>query len=394
MQGQSTERTAARRNRLTPGGTVSAMTAIIAATFASSAKAEDAKRFETRVTPVQVEKIADGLQNPWSVEVLPDGAYIVSERPGRLRIIRDGKVSGPLKGLPDIAAGGQGGLLDVELDPDFATGRILYFTASIPGEGGRGTAVFSAKLADDEASLVDVKRLFAMNRFTDKTQHFGSRISIASDGTLFFGIGDRGDGPRAQDVQDHAGSIMRINRDGSIPGDNPFAAGGGLAEIWSIGHRNPQGMTIDPANGQLMTVEHGARGGDEINTPDPGKNYGWPVISFGSHYSGEGFPGGTASDGLEQPIYYWDPSIAPGALAVYGGDMFPEWKGDILVAALKYQLLARLDRDETGKVTSEERLFDGEYGRIRDVVVAPDGAILMVTDENNGALLRVSRPAS
>lgn len=370
---------------------------LVIMSFAASspARAEDIRKFESAAGTVQVERIASGLENPWSVEVLPDGAYIVSELPGRIRIIRDGVISEPLGGLPEIAAGGQGGLLDIELAPDFATGRTLYFTASVPGSGGRGTAVFSARLSDDEKSLTDVKRLFAMKRFTDTTQHFGSRIAIAPDGKLFFGIGDRGEGNRAQDLQDHAGSIMRINADGSVPADNPFVASGkALPEIWSIGHRNPQGMTIDPENGQLLSVEHGARGGDEINTPLAGKNYGWPQISYGTHYSGAGFPGGSARDGLEQPLYYWDPSIAPGALAVYDGDMFPEWRGDILVAALKYQLLARLDRDANGKVVSEERLFDGEYGRIRDVIVAPDGAILMVTDETDGALLRVSRPAS
>lgn len=353
-----------------------------------AASAADIKTFKTSAVPVTVERLATGLEHPWAVEALPDGAFLVTERPGRLRIVRDGTLSEPISGLPDIRVTGQGGLMDVALAPDFATSRILYFTASIPGEGGQGTAVFSARLSADEKTLSDVKRLFAMNRFTGKGQHFGSRIAIAPDGTLFFGIGDRGERDRAQDPADHAGSILRINPDGSVPKDN-----GGFAapEIWSIGHRNPQGLTIDPADGTLLSVEHGARGGDEINNPRAGRNYGWPVITYGRDYTGLRIGEGTERPGLEQPLHYWDPSIAPGALAVYRGPMFPEWDGDILVAALKFELLARLDRNEKGEITGEERLLTEAYGRIRDVTVAPDGAVLMVTDEDNGALLRLTR---
>lgn len=230
-----------------------------------------------------------------------------------------------------------------------------------------------------------------MNKFTGKGQHFGSRIAIAGDGSLFFGIGDRGERNRAQDMRDHAGAILHIEPDDSIPADNPYKDGkAGLAELWSKGHRNPQGITIDPANGQLLTVEHGARGGDEINMPEPGKNYGWPVITFGKDYSGVKIGVGQAADGYEQPIHYWDPSIAPGAIDVYRGAMFPEWNGNLLVAALKDELLTRLERDESGAVIAEEQLFEGEFGRIRDVKVAPDGSILMLTDGDDGALLRVS----
>lgn len=349
----------------------------------------------TQDANVRVETVVDGLEHPWAVEVLPDGAYIVTERPGRLRIVRDGKLSDPLRGLPEIRAAGQGGLLDVALAPDFAQSRLLFLTASIPGQGGAGTAVFRATLSADEQRLENVERIFAMNKFTGAGQHFGSRIAIDRDGALFFGIGDRGDGPRAQDPKDHAGKLMRIGQDGKVPADNPYANGrDALPEIWSMGHRNPQGITIDPADGRLVTVEHGARGGDEINIPQAGRNYGWPVISYGVNYSGSQIGEGSAKEGLEQPLHYWDPSIAPGAIAIYRGKMFPEWDGDFIVAALKYQLISRVPRDADGSIGPEERLFQGDYGRIRDVVVAPDGALLMVTDEDNGALLRVSRASN
>ncbi len=361
-----------------------------AAPFAAAA--QETREFPSQHGDVLVETLASGLEHPWSVEVLPDGSYIVSERAGRLRIIRDGKASAPLSGVPEVAEQGQGGLLDVALAPDFATSRTLYLTLAASGDGGFGTVLVRAALSADNSDLTDVKELFRMNKLTRNGQHFGSRIAFAPDGSLFFGIGDRGERERAQDLHDHAGAILHINADGSIPADNPYRGGTeGLPEIWSKGHRNPQGIAIDPKDGTLLTAEHGARGGDEVNNPQSGHNYGWPVITYGKDYSGAEIGEGTAKDGFDQPIYYWDPSIAPGALAVYRGKMFPEWDGNLLVAALKYQLLARLERDDTGAVTSEERLFDGEFGRIRDIVVAPDGALLMVTDEEDGALLRVSK---
>ncbi len=372
-----------------------AMSAALAALVSPfGAKAQDAREFPSKKGTLIVETLATGLEHPWAVEALPDGGLIVSERPGRLRIVRDGKLSKPLTGVPEVAERGQGGLLDIALDPRFAENRTLYLTMAANGKDGYGTAVVRAKLAADKTGLTDVKELFRMSKFTGKGQHFGSRIAIAPDGSLFFGIGDRGEGDRAQDPRDHAGAILHINADGSIPGSNPYRGGtGGLPEIWSKGHRNPQGIAFDPKDGTLLTVEHGARGGDEINNPKAGHNYGWPVITYGKDYSGAEIGEGTSKEGLDQPLFYWDPSIAPGALAVYRGKMFPEWDGDLLVAALKYQLLARLERDDSGAIGSEERLFDGEFGRIRDVVVAPDGALLMVTDEEDGAVLRVSKAA-
>lgn len=358
----------------------------------AAAPAMAADRFPSKKAELEVTAIATGLEHPWSVEVLPDGAYIVTERPGRLRIIRATKIGEPIAGLPELFVGGQGGLLDVALSPDFSKSRKLYFTATIPGDGGQGTALFVARLSDDEAKLENVEKLFAMNRFTDTTQHFGSRIAIARDGSLFFGIGERGEMDRAQDPQDHAGSILHVGPDGKPAAGNPFADGGkGLPEIWSIGHRNPQGIVIDPADGTLFTVEHGARGGDEINTPKAGGNYGWPVVSYGKHYSGAEIGIGQSAEGYELPVHYWDPSIAPGAIDVYRGAMFPEWDGDFLVAALKYELLARIERDESGAIIGEERLLAGEYGRLRDVKIASDGSVLLVTDEEDGRLLRISR---
>ncbi|EJC77205.1 glucose/sorbosone dehydrogenase [Rhizobium leguminosarum bv. trifolii WSM2012] len=371
---------------------ISAIHFAAAVIFAGALSANAADTVNTQGPTVRVEKLADGLEHPWAVEVLPDDAYLVTERPGRMRIVRDGKVSDPIGGVPKVSARGQGGLMDVALAPDFATSRKLYFTAAIANRQGSGTEAFSATLSADEKALDAVTPVFTMRRFTAGNIQYGSRIAVARDGSLFISVGDRGDRDRSQDWRDDAGSIIHINADGSIPTDNPFKDGGkALPGIFSKGHRNPQGITFDTKDGKLYTVEHGARGGDEINQPEAGKNYGWPIITYGRDYSGAEIGEGTAKKGLEQPLHYWDPSIAPGALAVYRGAMFPEWDGDFLVAALKFQLLSRMQRDESGAFVAEERLFEGEYGRIRDVIVAPDGALLMVTDEDDGALLRVSR---
>ncbi|MGO4350551.1 PQQ-dependent sugar dehydrogenase [Rhizobium sp. RAF36] len=362
------------------------------AAFAMAGAAYAADRVQTKDVAVSVDTLATGLDHPWAVEVMPDGAYLVTERPGNIRIIRDGKVSEPLAGVPEVSARGQGGLMDVALSPDFAQSRIFYFTAATANAGGSGTEAFSAKLSADESRLEDVKPIFTMAKFTGGNIQYGSRIAIAGDGSLFISVGDRGSRDRSQDFKDDAGSIVHVNADGTIPADNPFRDGAkARPEIWSKGHRNPQGITFDAADGKLYTVEHGARGGDEINLIAPAKNYGWPVITYGVDYSGAKIGEGTEKAGLEQPLHYWDPSIAPGAIAVYRGKMFPEWNGDMLVAALKFQLLSRMQRDGSGKFVGEERMFEGQYGRIRDITVAPDGALLMVTDERDGALLRVSR---
>jgi glucose/arabinose dehydrogenase len=351
--------------------------------------------FQTDAVPIEAETIADGLQHPWGLDFLPDGEAIVTERPGRVRILsRDGRLSEPLDGVPRVAARGQGGLLDIVAAPDFASSNLVFFSFSEPGRGGAGTAVARAKLVRDggSARLDDVEVIFSMAKKTNVTRHFGSRLVFSPDGTLFITTGDRGVRDRAQDMQDHAGSIIRINTDGSIPTDNPSPDGARhLPEIWSKGHRNVQGAAWDPVLGGLLTVEHGDKGGDEVNHPEAGKNYGWPVISYGVSYAGKKIGKGTEAPGFEQPLYYWDPSIAPSGLAVYRGGMFPEWNGDLIAGSLKFALVSRLDRDESGKILDEERIFEGEFGRIRDINTAPDGSIWLLTDEEEGQIIRLSR---
>lgn len=350
--------------------------------------------FQTEAVPVEAEVIASGLQNPWGFDFLPGGEAIVTERPGRLRILTRDGLSLPVEGVPEVAARGQGGLLDVAAAPDFENSKLVFFSFSEPGEGGAGTAVARARLAREggAARLKDVRVIFSMAKKTGTRQHFGSRLVFAPDGTLFVTTGDRGEPGRAQDMQDHAGSVVRIAADGSIPADNPSPDGSKhLPEIWSKGHRNAQGATWDPVLGALLTVEHGAQGGDEVNNPQAGRNYGWPVVSYGLSYTGQRIGVGAAAPGYEQPLFYWDPSIAPSGLASYRGDMFPEWNGDLIVGSLKFRLVSRLDRDESGKILGEERMLEGEFGRIRDVNVAPDGSIWLLTDERDGQVIRLRR---
>lgn len=366
----------------------------LAASLLALPGAAAAKTFVTQAVTVEAETLARGLSNPWGLDFLPDGSALVTERSGQLRLFANGTLSEPIPGVPEVAVVGQGGLLDVAVSPDFAETGVIFLSFSEPGEGGAGTAIARARLVRNEgaARLEDVTTIFSMNRKSAAGQHFGSRIVLHPDGTLFFTIGDRGEGDRAQDPADHAGSVLRINRDGTVPEDNPFAGSTDTApEIWSMGHRNPQGAVFDPVTRSVWTVEHGARGGDEVNRPEAGRNYGWPVISYGVNYSGTKIGVGSEAPGYEQPEYYWDPSIAPSGTAVYQGEMFPEWQGDFLVAALKYHLVARLDRDENGGITDEERLFKGAFGRIRDVNVAPDGSLWLLTDERRGEIIRIFR---
>ena len=336
------------------------------------------------------ERVSD-LDHPWGIAFLPDGNAVITERDGRLWLAdpQTGEKSA-IDGPPEVRAAGQGGLLDVVAHPDFAENRRLYFSYSEPrADGLTGTAIAYGSLSSDGSRLTDVTQIFSMEPASGAGRHFGSRIVFKGDGTLWFTIGDRGNRPRAQDTRDHAGSVLRIREDGSIPDDNPFAdASGGAPEIWSYGHRNPQGAAKHPDTGALWTVEHGARGGDEINQPQAGKNYGWPKISYGRHYSGGQIGVGTEAPGMEQPIYYWDPSIAPSGLAFVQGDLFPAWRGDLLVGALKDRMLVRLDM-ENGAVAGEERLFKNRFGRVRDVRMGPDDAIWILTDESDGALIRI-----
>lgn len=342
--------------------------------------------------------IAEGLDHPWALGFLRDGRMLVTERSGQLRVISEGVAGEPIEGTPDVYNEGQGGLLDLALAPDFETSGRIYLTFSERAgdaglQRGQGTAVLSARLVleGDSGHLENSQVIFRMNRFTTTNRHFGSRVVIGKDGNLFVTLGERGDQDRAQDFGDLAGAIVRIAPDGSVPSDNPKPEGW-APELWSKGHRNPQGATLRE-DGVLFTVEHGARGGDEVNMPQPGANYGWPVITYGVDYSGVPIGEGTEKAGLEQPLHYWDPSISPSGLEFYDGELLPAWQGDLLAGGLSGQLLVRLDM-EGDAVVSEERLFEGQLGRIRDVRVGPDGAIYLLTDEDNGRLIRVAPEGS
>lgn len=362
------------------------------AAIAGPAVADDKLKVVADDYTLTVETLADGLDHPWGLAILPDGRFLVTERSGAMRIVDDGVISPPLAGVPDVAARGQGGLLDVVLLPDFATSRSIVFSYSEAGSGGAGTAVARATLDEGSgaARLSDVTVIFQAAPKSGGGRHFGSRIAVAGDGSLFVTLGDRGERERAQEADDHAGSVVRIWPDGRIPGDNPFAAtNDALPELWSIGHRNPQSAAIHPETGKLWTVEHGARGGDEVNIPEAGKNYGWPVISYGRHYSGRKIGVGTSADGYEQPVHYWDPSIAPSGMAFYDGDLFPAWRGDLFVGALRGRHLARLDLDGE-RVIGEEQLLTELNERIRDVRSGPDGALYVLTDSDDGRLIRIT----
>ncbi|WP_306117689.1 MULTISPECIES: PQQ-dependent sugar dehydrogenase [unclassified Roseitalea] len=379
--------------------TTIAATGLAAALSATAAPAQTVTETTEDGFTLTAETVADGLAHPWAVELLPDGALLVTEREGSMRIVRDGAVSAPVDGLPEIAVVGQGGLLDVAIAPDYAQTGEVYFTFAEPGPGGVGTALAKGVLTGADGAdpeLADVETVFSMNEKSSGGRHFGSRTGFWPDGTVYVTTGDRGERPRAQEMDDHAGAVIRIDRDGTIPDDNPFVGESGAApELWSKGHRNIQGADIDPETGRLWTVEHGARGGDEINRPEAGLNYGWPEISYGRHYSGMRIGRGTEAPGFEQPVYYWDPSIAPSGLAIYDGAMFAEWQGDMLVGALAGRLLSRLDRNEAGEITGEERLFEDDLGRIRDVDIAPDGSFYLAIDDNPGQIVHVTRgPAS
>ncbi len=340
---------------------------------------------------IRLEMVADNLSHPWSVAFLPGGGYLISERDGLLKFVSADGTQSAVPGTPEVFAHGQGGLLDIALSPEFETDRTVFMTFSQGSPEGAGTSVFRARLADDNEGLrlADGKTIFAANNKAYGGRHFGSRLAFAPDGNLFMTLGDRGDGPRAQNPAEHTGSVLRLTRDGEPAPGNPFLATDGYKpEIWSIGHRNPQAAAINPATGMLWTVEHGARGGDEVNIPEAGKNYGWPVISYGRHYSGAKIGEGASKPGMEQPIHYWDPSIAPSGMAFVTSNTYPDWKGDLLVGALRGRHLAKLDL-EGNSVVGEEKLLTGLGERIRDVRQAPDGFLYILTDSNNGRLIRL-----
>ena len=331
-------------------------------------------------------QVTNGLRNPWGMAFLPDGGILITERPGRLRIWRDGSLS-TISGLPEIYASGQGGLLDIAVHPDFEKNRWVYFTYSVSDSGGSATALYRARL--EGTALRGGEELYRMTRFTGTRVHFGSRIVFAPDGSLYMSIGDRGDRSRAQRLDDAAGSTLRFNDDGSIPEDNPFAGRrGALPEIYSYGHRNAQGMAVHPETGRVWQHEHGPRGGDEVNIVKPGANYGWPTVSFGEEYRGGSIGAGTEAPGIEPPLIHWTPSIAPSGMSFYTGDLFPEWKGDLFVGALAGKHLRRLELSGE-RVIAQEILLSDEIGRIRDVRQDPEGHLWLLTDASNGGLYRL-----
>ncbi|HET6756418.1 MAG TPA: PQQ-dependent sugar dehydrogenase [Burkholderiales bacterium] len=339
--------------------------------------------------PIRATTVAKGLENPWGLAFLPDGRMLVTERPGRLRIVdKDGRLSEPLGGVPKVLVQGQGGLLDIALSPKFASDRLVYLSYSEPGEGGAGTAVARGQLG--QGALENVEVIWRQVPKVSGPNHWGSRLTFAQDGTLFITTGDRFNyRPKVQDLSTTIGKVIRINSDGSVPKDNPFVKrDGARAEIWSYGHRNIQAAALQPSTGELWTVEHGALGGDELNHLEAGKNYGWPVITYGVDYSGEKIGEGTAKKGMEQPVYYWDPVIAPSGALFYTGDEFPDWKGDLFVGSLKPGALVRLDLED-GRVAKEERYLGNISQRVRDVAQGPDGLIYLITDSPAGQILKI-----
>lgn len=340
------------------------------------------------------EVIASGLENPWGVTFLPGGRFLVTERPGRLRVVgADGKLGVPVAGLPPIATGGQGGLLDVLADSGFDGNRTVYFCFSEPEGAGsaNSTALARAELSADGSRLDNLKIIFSQRPKVASRNHFGCRIVEAKDGNLFLTLGERfSRKEEAQKLDNHLGKIVRIGKDGSVPKDNPFVGKpGALPEIWSYGHRNGQGATLAP-DGTLWMHEHGPQGGDEINIPLPGRNYGWPVITYGENYGGGKIGEGiTHKEGMEQPLHYWVPSIAPSGMAFLTSDRYgPEWKGNLFVGSLKFGYLDRIEL-KNGKVAAEHKLLEEGRARIRDVKQGPDGWLYILTDESNGKLMRL-----
>ena len=365
--------------------------AFVAASASMPAHSQD---ISTERHAVRVETVARGLVHPWGLSFLPDGRAIVTERPGRMRLVaQDGRLSDPLAGVPQVFARNQGGLLDVAVAPDFTSSRLLFFCYADEAEGGSGTALGRGRLveAGGTASLEDVRRIYRQNHTDSRGQHYGCRIAFRTDGTLFLTLGDQNNRrERAQDLGSAVGKIVRLNQDGSVPSDNPFRSrSDALPEIWSYGHRNVQSAAIEPGSGRLWTAEHGARNGDEINRPEAGRNYGWPSVSYGTEYSGVRFPG-NARDGIEPPIFYWnDETIAPSGAAFVSGTRFPNWRGDMLVGGLRSRIVMRLNiRD--GRVVASEKMLGSLNERIRDVREAPDGSIWLVTDAEAGRILRVT----
>jgi glucose/arabinose dehydrogenase len=374
---------------------VTAVLALLASAGAAAAitKAKPSEVVASEKQSFSVETVAEGLERPWGVAFLPDGRMLVTEKAGRMRIVLpDGKLSAPVTGLPKVDSRGQGGLLDVAVAPDFADTRLVYFTFAEAGEGGvNGSALARGKLVGNAPRLDDVEVIWRQVPKYASTLHFGSRIVFAGDGTMFVTTGERSNAEfrvKAQALDETLGKVVRLTREGKPAPGNPFEGrSDARPEIWSYGHRNIQGAALNPADGKLWTVEHGPRGGDELNQPEAGKNYGWPVITYGKEYSG-GDIGPTEQAGMEQPVFYWVPSIGTSGLAFNSGDAYPGWKGNAFVGGLAIPTLARLEIAD-GKVVKEERLLESLGERIRDVRQGPDGMLYLLTDSEEGRLLRL-----
>ena len=364
---------------------VFALTFVAAMAIAAPMNAQIVKSQKQSFRPVMV---AGGLEHPWSLAFLPDGRMLVTERPGRLRVIADGRLQAePVSGVPEVVANGQGGLLDVVLHPDYAGNGWLYLSFSSPGLRGAHTAVARARL--DGNRLVDLEILFKANNVAGGGVHFGSRLAFGGDGKLYITVGERGDSDRAQELDSHNGTTVRLNDDGTVPGDNPFLnTAGAMPETYSYGHRNAQGIARHPVSGDIWLNEHGPKGGDEINIVSAGVNYGWPVITYGRSYAGFSIGEGSAKPGMAQPILHWTPSIAPSGMAFYTGDKFPAWRGNLFVGSLKFRHLVRVELDGE-RVVAQERLLENAFGRVRDVRQGPDGLLYLLTDEDEGALIRL-----
>jgi glucose/arabinose dehydrogenase len=351
--------------------------------------------FASSAGQLEVQTVASGLVNPWSLGFLPDGRMLVTERPGRIRVVTaEGQLSPPLKGVPEVFASGQGGLLDLAIDKSYAQNKTIYFCFAERTGGGGRTAVARARLNDGNGRLDDTKIIFRQEGPLSSGNHYGCRIVQAGDGNLFVTLGEHFTyRDEAQNLGNHLGKIIRIAPDGSVPSDNPFVGrADAKPEIWSFGHRNQQGLAINPASGDLWEIEHGPRGGDEVNIIGRGKNYGWPVIGYGIDYSGAKIHASSVKDGMEQPIKYWVPSIAPSGMMFYTAKLFPKWTGSLFSGALAGKMLVRLSL--TGNaITGEERLLQNLNERIRDVRQGPDGALWLLTDSSAGRILRVSPAA-
>ena len=348
-----------------------------------------AQTIKTEEHAFRVVKVVEGLDHPWSVAFLPDGRMLVTEKAGRLRVVKGGKLEArPVQGLPQVTEHGQGGLHDVVLHPQFASNQLVYLAYAARGKDGVGTELARGRLVDDR--LENVQVLFRQSPKGTSGNHFGGRIVFDRAGYVYLTLGDRGEKERAQKPGDHAGSVIRLHDDGRVPADNPFVGKPGWKpEKLDLGHRNQQGAALHPQTGMLWTHEHGPQGGDEINVIRPGRNYGWPVITYGVNYvTGTKIGEGTHKAGMEQPLHYWVPSIAPSGMAFYTGDRFPRWRGDLFVGALKDRMLVRLRLDGE-KVVREERMLKGALGRIRDVRAAPDGYLYLLNDESRGVLARL-----